>query len=193
MVQHQRRILRLLLLTLFLLVISTSITGALRYLPTSDRSAQTYADYGNQAITHLIQDFYTTGRWKSCMSGCGAGNIDWGADSLTYTLFLRWHIQHHDASVVAYLRTLATTAPTWRSPCQTPRGCTSWSDVPLWDSVALGREYEATGQTHADILSREQAAFNFVDGAGPSVYLFGACPNIPYQQPGGGANQLKTL
>jgi len=29
-VQHQRRILRLLLLTLFLLVISTSITGALR-------------------------------------------------------------------------------------------------------------------------------------------------------------------
>jgi len=192
-VQHQRRALRLLLLILFLLVISTSITGALRQSPRAAHAASTYADYGKQAITSLITDFYTNGRWKSCTSGCGAGNIDWGADSLTYTLFLRWHIHQHDPSVVSYLATLAGTARTWQSPCQTLRGCTSWSDAPLWDSVALGREYEATGLANPAILFKEQAAFTVVDGADPSVYLGGACPSIPYQQPGGGATQLKTL
>ncbi len=113
MVRHPRRILSLLLLTTFLLVISTIITGVLHRAPAPARAAPTYADYGRQAITNLIQDFYTNGRWKNCMSGCSAGNIDWGADSLTYTLFLRWHINHHDPSVVAYLRTLTATAQTW--------------------------------------------------------------------------------
>ncbi len=193
LVRKPRLVLLVLLLTLFLLVISTGSTPALRHPPQPAHSGPTYADDGNQAITRLIQDFYTHGRWKNCTSGCGAGNIDWGADSLTYTLFLRWHLHHHDPSVVAYLNTLAATALTWPSPCQTRTGCTSWSDAPLWDSVALSREYEATGLTNPAIVSKEQAAFHVVDGADPSIYRFGACPSIPYQQPGGGANRLKTL
>ena len=169
------------------------ILAANAYQPARAQSASTYADYGSQAITNMINDFYTNGRWKGCMSGCGAGNVDWGADSLTYTLFLRWKINHHDPSVVSYLQTLASTAPSNQPPCQTPHGCGQWSDVPLWDSIALGREYEVTGLNNSNILAKEQAAFNVVDGAGPSVYLFGACPSIHYQRPGGGVNQLKTL
>ncbi len=193
MVRQQRLVLRLLLLTLFMLVISTIITLALRDHPTPAQTASTYADYGSQAITNMIQDFYTKGLWKNCMSGCSAQNTDWGADSLTYTLFLRWHIHQHDPGVVAYLNTLGATALTWPSPCQALSGCTQPSDQPLWDSVALGRAYEVTGLTNSHMLFKEQAAFNVVDGANPSVYLLGACPSIPYQLPGGGTNQLKTL
>jgi hypothetical protein len=157
-------------------------------------SLLTYADYGNQAMTNLLKDFYTHGRWKNCTSGCTAQNTDWGADSLSAILFLRWKINHHDPSVLPFLQTLATTAPTWQPPCQTLPGCHQpWSDQPLWDSVVLGREYEATGYQQKLILSKEEAAFKVVDGAGPSVYLIGACPRIHYQLPGGGANHLKTL
>ena len=162
--------------------------------PHQARTTPTYADYGNQAITNMINDFYTNGYWRSCMSGCVTQNTDWGADSLTYTLFLRWKINHHDPSVISTLQTLAATATTWQSPCQTYYGCRQpWSDQPLWDSIALGDEYAVTGLTNSNILFKEQAAFNVVDGASPSLYLFGACPSIHYQQPGGGANQLKTL
>src|SRR5260370_23431267 len=78
-------------------------------------------------------------------------------------------------------------------PCSNGDNCGRWSDVPMWDSVALGREYEATGSNSATILAKEKAAFNTVDGADSSVYAFGACPTIHYQQPGGGGNRLKTL
>ncbi len=153
----------------------------------------TYADYGNQAMTNLLKDFYTKGKWKGCMSGCAASNQDWGADAMTFTLFLRWKSHPHDARVESSLTTLAQTAPHYPSPCQSARGCGQWSDVPMWDSLALGREYEVTGRKQASILLKEEAAFNMVDRAGSSVYAFGACPAIHYQQPGGRRNQLKTL
>lgn len=154
----------------------------------------TYADYGNQALSNLLTNYYSNGRWKKCMSGCSTTNTDWGADSLTYTLFLRWKVNNRDSSVVPYLNTLAQTAPTWHSPCKTLSGCNQpQSDQPLWDSIALGREYEATGLNNATTLAKEKAAFNVVDGAPSSFYLFGACPSIRYQQPGGGTNKLKTL
>jgi hypothetical protein len=160
--------------------------------PQHQTTMMTYSDYANQAITHMLQDFYTHGHWKRCMSGCIAINIDWGADSLTYTLFLRWKINHHDPGVVPYLQTLATTSPTAPPPCQTIQNCLTWSDQPLWDSVAMGLEYQATGQKYPDILAKEQADFNVIDGANSSIYLFGACPAIHYQQPGG-LLKLKTL
>ncbi len=173
---------------------STTIVPSPTATQTASPYQPTYADYGSLAIKDMLNDFYTNGLWKNCMSGCTAQNTDWGADSLTYTLFLRWKINHHDPSVVSTLQTLAATAPTWQSPCQTFYGCRQpWSDQPLWDSIALGDEYEVTGLTNSNILFKEQAAFNVVDGAGSSIYLFGACPSIHYQQPGGGANQLKTL
>ena len=48
------------------------ILAAEAYQPTRVQSASTYADYGSEAITNMINDFYTNGRWKGCMSGCGA-------------------------------------------------------------------------------------------------------------------------
>ena len=54
------------------------------------QSPSNYATYGSQAITNMINDFYTNGQWKACTSGCGSSNQDWGADSMTYTLFMRW-------------------------------------------------------------------------------------------------------
>ena len=161
--------------------------------PPQPRTTSTYADYANQAITHMLNDFYTNGHWKRCMSGCISLNTDWGADSLTYTLFLRWKINNHDPGVVPYLQTLAATTPTWPPPCKTIQNCLNWSDQPLWDSVALGLEYQATGQKSPGILAKEQAAFNVIDDASSSIYLSGACPTIHYQQPGGSTNQLKTL
>ena len=170
----------------------TQIASTPQSTPT--QTAPTYADYSNQAIKNMLNDFYINGLWKNCMSGCAGQNTDWGADSLTYTLFLRWKINPHDSSVIPYLQTLAQTAPTWQAPCQSTYGCRQpWSDQPLWDSIALGDEYEATGLTNSSILFKEQAAFNVVDGAAPSIFLSGACPSIHYQQPGGGANQVKTL
>lgn len=181
-----------LVLSLALTVILTATMGS--QLPrTQSNSIPTYANYGSQAITHMLNDFYTNGKWKGCLSGCGSGNRDWGADSMTYTLFLRWKVNHHDASVVSDLTTLSQTAPRDGPACQSPHGCRPWSDAPLWDSIALGREYEVTGLNNATILSKEEAAFNVVNGAGSSVYAFGACPGIHYQQPGGGKNKLKTL
>lgn len=152
----------------------------------------TYASMSDQALTNMTHDFYANGLWKSCIS-CGAGNVDWGADSMTYALWFHWKVAHHDASVIPDLQALSGTAPRYGPPCSTGNNCRQWSDVPLWDSIALGREYEATGSTSATMLAREKAAFATVDGAGSSVYAFGACPTIHYQQPGGGRNQLKTL
>jgi hypothetical protein len=108
----------------------------------------------------MLANFYTHGKWKTCLSGCGASNQDWGADSLTYTLFLRWQIAAHDPNVEPFLQALAEMAPVYPSACQTAQKCRLWSDEPLWDPIALGREYEATGQREAPLLAREQAAFD---------------------------------
>ncbi len=155
-------------------------------------STTTYASMSDRALTNMIRDFYSHGLWKSCIT-CGANNIDWGADSMTYTLWFRWKVHNHDASVIPDLQALSTTAPRYGPPCSSSSNCGQWSDVPLWDSIALGREYEATGLNNAAILAREKAAFATVDGASSSVYASGACPTIHYQRPGGGRNRLKTL
>jgi hypothetical protein len=160
-----------------LLVMVTACTPA-PAVP-SKALAVTYARVGDQAFTHMIKDFYTHGQWKSCAS-CGAGNQDWGDDAMTYTLWLRWEVHHHDASVIPALQALATTAPAYGPPCKHGNACGQWSDIPMWDSIALGREYEATGAKSATFLAKEKAAFRTVDGAGASVYAFGACPLIHY-------------
>ena len=59
----------------------------------------------------------------------------------------------------------------------------------MWDAIALLDEYDITRDPAA--LSKAEAAFAFVDRA--NVFALGACPRIPYQQAGGGGNDLKTL
>lgn len=151
---------------------------------------QTFSVAGNQAVTTLAGVYYTgNGAWRACdVVGCPTGDIDWGYDSLTYTLALRMALAP-DQSLVPPLRALAARARAYPAPCVQVAGCPSWSDVPEWDAVALADEYQATGDPAT--LTKAQAAFAFVQNSG--VFALGACPAIPYQKPGGGHNHLKTL
>src|SRR5262249_15175446 len=129
------------------------------------------------------------GRWRACNAlDCSSGNSDWGNDSLTYALALRYATTA-DARLLEPLHALASTAPTYGAPCASASGCDAWSDVPEWDAIALADEFEATADPA--VLAKAEAAFAFVEQSG--AYALGACPQIRYQQPGGRENQLKTL
>jgi hypothetical protein len=151
---------------------------------------QTFATAGARATATLLGVYNAgNGLWRQCNAAdCATGNSDWGYDSLTFTLALRYQATH-DHSLLTTLRALTATAPTYPAPCASAPDCSSWSDVPEWDAIALADEYEATGDPTA--LKKAEAAFAFVEQS--SVYALGACPRIRYQQPGGGANRLKTL
>ncbi|HTW84429.1 MAG TPA: hypothetical protein VMD91_10205 [Candidatus Sulfotelmatobacter sp.] len=127
------------------------------------------------------------GRWQLCARlPCGASDSDWGADSLTAVLALRWHATHAPA-LRAYARALERGAPAYRV-CR-GRGCTGWSDVPLWDAVSAMRRYGVTDEPLA--LAHARAAYASV--ARTDLYARGACPEIDYQRPFGGGGGLKTL
>ena len=93
-----------------------------------------------------------------------------------------------DASIPPVLAALAASAPTYGSPCGLP-DCGSWSDNPLWDSIAASRAYGVTHDPAA--LAKAEAAFAFVERS--KAFALGACPDISYQQPAGRDNRLKTL
>jgi hypothetical protein len=160
-------------------------------LATADASARsiTFAAAGQQAVATLLQTYYTNGVWRNCNAAdCGTGNQDWGNDSLTFALSLRYQATH-DPSLQTPLNALATTATGYGAPCADVSGCDGWSDVPNWDAIALADEYLATGNQEA--LAKAEAAYTYVEQS--SAYALGACARIRYQQPGGGGNQLKTL
>src|SRR4051812_19614073 len=146
----------------------------------------TFAQAGAEAVATLLRVFYTgNGTWNVCDDGsCGTSNQDWGVDSLTYALYLRWATAR-DAAVVAPLQALIATAPVYGAPCGS-RPC-AWSDMPEWDAVAAEREYEVTGDPQALVRARED--FAYVEDA--AVFARGACPRIRYQQPEGEDNRLK--
>jgi hypothetical protein len=150
----------------------------------------TFAQAGQAAVGTLLRTYYAgEGRWRACDGRrCAAGNADWGDDSLTYSLALRARLTR-DPSLTPVMRALAASARQYPPRCRAVAGCARWSDVPEWDAIALADEYEVTHDPAA--LSKAEAAFEFV--AGTSVYGRGACPAIPYQQPGGGTDHLKTL
>jgi hypothetical protein len=165
--------------------------------PTSREGAQSaalrpaaarYGDYARSAAATLERTWLSGNLWRMCLAaGCPVGNQDWGADSLTYDLYLGWRTTH-DRAIVADLGRLAGSAHGYR-PCSGST-CRQWSDVPMWDSVAASREYEANGNPAA--LTRAEHAFDAVR-QGSAYYALGACPDVRYQQPFGGSTQLKTL
>jgi hypothetical protein len=162
--------------------------GALDYSPHEALPpAKTYGDYGDQALTALRRDMYAgDGLWFGCDGGCGKGNQDWGVDSLTYALYLRWATTH-DASLAPIFAALTSTSPAYGS-CMGP-SCGQWSDVPEWDAIADAREFEVTRDPKAlDLSKRAYAAVRDSD-----AYARGACPTIRYQHPFGGGGGLKTL
>jgi hypothetical protein len=151
---------------------------------------QTFAQAGNRAADTLTHVFYAgDGLWRDCdLHSCHTENQDWGVDSATYALYLRWEITH-DPAIVPLASSLVRTATVYPAPCSA-LPCVSWSDVPLWDTIALLREYRIAHDPQA--LTRAKLAFSFVQSA--HVFALGACPSIDYQKPGGGKNYLlKTL
>jgi len=152
--------------------------------------AVTFTAAGNHALETLLHTYYTGhGSWRACDGpNCPAGDADWGDDSLTATVALR-EAQTHASNLLPVLRALAKNARSYPAPCGRVKSCATLSDEPEWDAVALAEEYEAT--RYAAALSKAEAAYQFV--AGSRVYTSGACPSIPYQQPGGGDTKVKTL
>ncbi len=150
----------------------------------------TVAGVARQAEATLLGVYYDgSGQWRACNNaGCHAANLDWGDDSMTFTLALR-ESETHSPQLLAALHALSATAPSYPAPCQQAAGCSSLSDTPSWDAIAAADEYQATNDPTA--LSKAEAAFNFV--AGSHAYALGACPSIPYQKAGGGDTDLKTL
>jgi hypothetical protein len=171
------------------LVAALLAAAALVVQPAASTAAPTFSSAAESATDALLAVFYAGGGlWQLCSSGtCGTADQDWGADSLTYALALREQTTG-DPSLVPVLAALAAAAPSYPAPCS-GSSCSSWSDVPQWDAIALAREYEATRDP--SVLAKAEAAFEFVEGS--PVFSLGACPEIRYQQPGGGGNLLKTL
>src|SRR5258708_24110171 len=163
---------------------------ALTLLPAASAAPRpaTFETVGAQAEATLAHVFYAgRGLWNQCgPPGCGLSNRDWGVDSLTYALYLRWTTTR-DPVPQSILRALIATSPSYGPAC-TSRPC-GWSDVPEWDAIASAREYQATHDPRA--LAKAEAAFAYVEDA--KVFALGACPQIRYQQPEGEANKLKTL
>jgi hypothetical protein len=150
-------------------------------------AAQTFGEAGTMATKTLVDVFYAGGSWRMCdQANCWTTNSDWGADSLTYALWLRWETTRHPA-VPPVLRGLLATTQQYPPPCTS--NCTSGSDVPEWDAIAAVREYQVLGDPVA--LADARAAFDFVEGS--NAFALGACPEIRYQQSYGSENHLKTL
>src|SRR5215472_3385150 len=144
----------------------------------------TYAALARRALATLERGYYNgAGAWHMCVPvRCYTTNEDWGADSLTYTLYLHWLLTG-DRQVVPLMNALTATAPASHAG--------GWSDVPMWDSIAAAREYQVTGNSAA--LGKAILAFRYVADTGRRLFALGACPRVLYQQPGGGYNRLKTL
>jgi len=148
----------------------------------------TFRELGDDAARTLTARWYTgDGRWRACLDpSCGAGNVDWGSDSLTGVLYER-RLLTDDAALSTVFRALQSTEPRY-GECRRPR-CTSWSDVPMWDAVAALRTYDVTRDETA--LRNAEAAYRYV--AASDVFARGACPAIDYQRPHAESGGLKTL
>jgi hypothetical protein len=142
----------------------------------------TYTTLGRRAVATLERKYYNgAGRWNMCVPRrCPATNRDWGADSLTFVLYLHW-VLSRDPAVPAIMNALTASSP---------NGHSGVSDVPLWDSIAAAREYQVTGNPTA--LRKAEGDFGYVAGH-LGLFALGACPGILYQRAGGGSTQDKTL
>jgi len=156
-------------------------------------ATETFRQVSDDALATMQTVFYDDGNWRMCVpKACStilpSDDFDWGADSMTAALYLRWSIAG-DASIVPMMKALDANGATYAS-CTTP-DCVGWSDVPLWDSVAAAHEHLVTGASRA--LQRAEAAFAFVDTA--TEFALGACPTIDFQQPAsnGSGSVVKTL
>jgi hypothetical protein len=150
----------------------------------------TYRQLGDAEVQTIERTWYAgDGAWHLCANdgACARSraDVDWGADSLTYALWLRWFTRH-DTSAAPIMAALARHAVRYSS------GSAFWSDVPLWDAIADAREHEVTGNQQALINAENAFAYVDQDVAG-NAFAAGFCPSIHYQLPHAGGAGLKTL
>ena len=145
-----------------------------------------YAELAKSAVSVLENRYYTgAGTWNMCVPAiCNVSNYDWGADSLTYSLYFDWQLTQ-DPQVAAIMTALAGTSREYDLTGS------DWSDAPEWDAVADLREHQVTHDQAA--LAKAQAAFDVVDSVDVASFATGHCPSIDYQRPNGGHKKLKTL
>lgn len=152
--------------------------------------ASTFSEAAAQAQSSLMQAFYNgNGAWRECNNAdCNASDSDWGADSATYSLYLRW-ITTHDPSIRVTMAQLLRNAPHYGDPCS-GEPCPAWSDTPAWDAVAFMRESQVLGGD-AQAIARAKAALRYAEFS--KAFAGGACGSVPYQHAQPGISQIKTL
>lgn len=137
-----------------------------------------------------MQVFYAgKGSWRDCNSlDCSAADSDWGADSATYSLYLRW-MTTRDPSIRTTMAQLLRNGPQYGTAC-TAAPCPAWSDTPAWDALAYMREAQVLdGDAYA--IASAKAALRYAEQS--KAFSGGACSNVPYQLPQPAQTQVKTL
>lgn len=149
-----------------------------------------FSQAGDEAVDALLGVLYAgNGLWRDCnQADCQTANSDWGTDSATDALYLRWTATH-DSGIRDVMAQLVKTARRYPGPCA-GSPCASWSDTPAWDAVTLMREYEVLGN---DPQALAQAASAFRYAWDSKAFARGACPEIPYQLPQPSGNHVKTI
>ncbi|HZZ00520.1 MAG TPA: hypothetical protein VFE36_13200 [Candidatus Baltobacteraceae bacterium] len=153
-------------------------------------SVPTLARAGDDAEQTLLNVFYAgRGLWRVCdRPQCYRTNSDWGADSATNALYLRWN-DTHNPHIRTVMTQLLRTAPHYSATCRSAP-CAAWSDTAAWDAVALLREGTVTGnERQASVLARSALRFALASRA----FTGGACADIPYQVPQPSNLHAKTL
>lgn len=152
----------------------------------------TFSQAAQQAQSTLMQVYYAgNGSWRDCSAPqCATSNGDWGADSATYALYLRWKTGG-DPSIAFAMAQLLRNGPHYGEPCAA-EPCPAWSDTPAWDAVAFMREGTVLGDTRRAV-ARAQAALRYAQLS--TAFAGGACTGVPYQQaqPNDRDSQVKTL
>ena len=107
---------------------------------------ETFRQTSDDALQAMETVFYQDGNWELCVpTQCGIlkyDDFDWGADSLTAALYLRWSIDG-DSDIPPMMTRLDANGATYGT-C-TASSCPTWSDVPLWDSIAASHEHLVLG------------------------------------------------
>lgn len=153
--------------------------------------ALTFARAGDDAVATLLDVYYAgQGHWRLCdNSACPRSNGDWGADSATNILYLRWSLTR-DPKIRSVVAEVAAAGPQYPPPCP-KQPCPWWSDTPSWDALTLTREFEILGGDAPQTLDRARTAFDYA--AKSTAFIGGKCPEIPYQLPRPSRNDTKTL
>ncbi|HKE37988.1 MAG TPA: glycoside hydrolase family 76 protein, partial [Candidatus Baltobacteraceae bacterium] len=153
-------------------------------------SEATFARAGTDAEQTLLNVFYAGhGLWRVCdRPQCMRTSSDWGADSATNALYLRWSTTH-DPHIRTVMTQLLRSAPQYSATCKSAP-CAAWSDTAAWDAVAILREGTATGNERRAI-ALAKAALRFALAS--RAFAGGACGDIPYQAPQPSRLHAKSL